>query len=62
MTEEKKIVEGYLNSKQLCDILNISRATLGTLVTKGVPHIRLTTEMRFKLSEVEDWLKKNTKA
>jgi excisionase family DNA binding protein len=48
----------WLSLSALSEALGISRPTLRKLVAKGMPHIKPGDNMRFRLDEVEAWLRK----
>lgn len=44
--------------KQIADYLNVSERTIDRYRDMGMPHYKLPTgSIRFKLDEVEEWLK-----
>jgi excisionase family DNA binding protein len=47
----------YLNSGELCEVLNIHRNQLQRMIKQGIPHIRIGREYRFNLNDVLAWLK-----
>jgi len=51
--------EKYLKKQELRDILNVSQPTLDKMIKEGLPHYKMNKSLRFKLSEVEEYLKRN---
>jgi excisionase family DNA binding protein len=50
-----------MNSEEAAAYLAISPITLRRLVKTGkLPHVRLRTSLRFKISDLDTWLEKNT--
>lgn len=52
-------VERYVTVEQVAEHLSVSRSTVYQWVNAGfVPHYKVRTVVRFKLSEVENWMKR----
>lgn len=47
---------GLLNTPELADYLNLSRATVYNLLSRGLPSVKIGRSRRFRLSEVDAWL------
>lgn len=59
MVKIGKMLEEFLNIKAIASYLDLKRSTLYTLVEeKRIPHYRIGKQIRFKLSEIEEWLEK----
>lgn len=54
----KQQKEQYVSSAALMEYLSIGPRTLENLIKQGLPHIKITTHRRYKLSEVDNWIKK----
>lgn len=49
----------YYSRKELCEYLGISRDTMLTWIhEKGLPAYKIGRAWRFKLSEIDEWVKK----
>lgn len=46
---------------ELCETLQVSRATLYRLIDKGLPVVKLGRSTRFDMKEVQAWIKKQNK-
>ncbi|MDD4321606.1 MAG: helix-turn-helix domain-containing protein [Acidaminococcaceae bacterium] len=46
-----------LNINELSDILRVHKNTIYTWMKQGMPHYMNGKTLRFKLEEVEEWLK-----
>ena len=46
----------YLNKKQACEYLGISKNTLDSWIKKGLPVIRVGKTVRFKTDDLNYWL------
>lgn len=55
---QKQSQEQYVNSREIMSYLSIRPRTLENLIKQGMPHIQITKQRRFKLTEVDNWLKK----
>jgi|LakMenE01Jun11ns_1017448.scaffolds.fasta_scaffold9781339_3 hypothetical protein len=51
--------EAFVNAHTMIEHLCIGRSTFEALVKNGMPCLRLKGIRRFKISEVEAWLKEN---
>ena len=49
-----------LNKDELCEWLNISRATLDRWRTQGLPYIKTGRLVRFDRNQVQEWLDQKT--
>lgn len=55
---QKQSQEQYVNSREIMSYLSIRPRTLENLIKQGMPHIQITKQRRFKLTEVDNWLKR----
>lgn len=55
------VTEKYVGSDEILAYFRMTRGTLELLIRRGLPHIKLGRNRRYKLSEVEAWLKQKTK-
>ncbi len=51
--------EQFVGTKELMDVISISRSTVNRLVKRGMPHIWIGSVRRYPLNEVLEWLKKD---
>jgi excisionase family DNA binding protein len=58
-TEQEKNTERYLSTRELMDMLSISRSTVYRLMAKGIPNIMVGSVHRFPIEQVFKWLKEN---
>lgn len=50
--------EKYISMKEVCDYLSVQRQTiLSWIMQKDFPAVKVGKFWRFKLSEIEDWIK-----
>ena len=55
-------MEKLLTIKDLCELLQLSKSLLYKWVHYAfIPHVKLGSNVRFRQSEVEKWLKKRSK-
>lgn len=54
-------IENYLTAEELMRYLKVSRVSITRYINKGMPSVKLGGLRRFKLSEVEKWLKNQAK-
>jgi excisionase family DNA binding protein len=54
-------MEKYLTVNQICEWLNISRATLTNWRNRGLPAIKIGRTVRFDKEEVKEWLRNEGK-
>lgn len=54
--EQEKNTERYLNTRDLMDILSISRSTVYRLMARGMPNIMVGSVHRFPMNQVVGWL------
>lgn len=47
-----------LTTKELAQYLKVHENTVYNLVKKGMPCFKIGTDFKFKVEEVEDWLRK----
>ena len=60
MVEEIKMQDRFLTTREAADFLGLSLSTLYTWVSeKRIPFHRLGRALRFRLTELEDWLDEN---
>ena len=48
-----------VGTKELMDVISISRSTVNRMVKRGMPHIWVGSVRRYSLSQVLEWLKKD---
>jgi len=53
--------ENYLTMNELIKHLKVTRTSINRWMNKGMPSVKLGTLRRFKVSEVEDWLRNSKK-
>ena len=51
--------EPYVRTKTICDILDISPAMLTTARDRGLPHLPVGREKRYRVSEVLLWFREH---
>ncbi|MBR0599892.1 helix-turn-helix domain-containing protein [Sinanaerobacter chloroacetimidivorans] len=51
----------YLTIEDLIEMLQVTRSTIYNLKKKGLPFIKIGSNIRFEQSEVIDWLNSNHK-
>ena len=57
MTQEN---ESFIDADDLADFLKIKKRTIYHFVaTQNIPHYRVGRLIRFKLSEIEEWMNNN---
>lgn len=54
--------EKLVTTKELCDYLKLSRMTIERYRKQGMPYVTIGKNIRFKLSEVMEWLSKNERS
>jgi len=54
-------VENYLTMDELMKYLKVSRVSIQRYMIKGMPSVKLGGLRRFKISEVENWLRNSKK-
>ena len=51
--------ERYVNIQDVAEFLNVKRSTVYKWIQEGfIPHYKLKGAIRFKLSEIENWMKR----
>jgi len=59
MTSSNDIIEKLIGIDDLCRILKLKRSYVYLLThEKKIPHYKLNGHLRFRLSEIEEWLKR----
>ena len=53
--------ENYLTMNELIKHLKVTRTSINRWMNKGMPSVKLGTLRRFKVSEVENWLRNSKK-
>jgi excisionase family DNA binding protein len=53
--------ENYLTMNELIKHLKVTRTSINRWINKGMPSVKLGTLRRFKVSEVENWLRNSKK-
>jgi excisionase family DNA binding protein len=61
MEDNTKQMEPYVDLHKLLQHFSIARAKVERLIHEGMPILRIGKSRRFKLSEVEEWLKNKQK-
>jgi len=57
-TMEQQGNEKYISMKEVCEYLSVQRQTvLNWIAQKNFPAVKVGKFWRFKLSEIEDWIK-----
>jgi excisionase family DNA binding protein len=54
-------LENYLTMDDLMKYLKVSRVSITRYINKGMPSVKLGGLRRFKVSEVENWLRNSKK-
>jgi excisionase family DNA binding protein len=54
-------VENYLTMDELMKYLKVSRVSITRYMNKGMPSVKLGGLRRFKISEIENWLRNSKK-
>jgi excisionase family DNA binding protein len=57
MEDNQKQPEPYVNMHRLMDHFKVSRPKVEAMIHEGLPMLRLGRSRRFKITEVEEWLK-----
>ena len=58
MQKNKNIPERWCSTKEMCEYLGVSRDTLLTWINeKGMPASKVGRSWKFKISEVDAWIK-----
>jgi excisionase family DNA binding protein len=52
--------ETYLSTRELMEMLSISRSTVHRMIAKGLPNIMVGSVHRFSLDQVIAWLERRT--
>ena len=61
MKEINRNIEDLINLEQLCAILKFKKSYVYLMThEKRIPHYKVQGHLRFRLSEIEDWLKKQS--
>ena len=50
-----------LTTKELAEYLKVHENTIYNLTKKGMPYFRIGNDFKFKIEEVEGWLRNNQK-
>ena len=59
MTSSNDIIEELIGIDDLCRILKLKKSYVYLLThEKKIPHYKLNGHLRFRLSEIEEWLKR----
>lgn len=61
MEDNTKQMEPYVDLHKLLEHFSIARAKVEKLIREGMPILRIGKSRRFRLSEVEEWLKNKQK-
>jgi excisionase family DNA binding protein len=54
-------MKAYLTTKDVCEILKVSRETLYNWRKDGLPFTRVMTTIRYNLDEVRRWIEEQNK-
>jgi len=54
-------IENYLTAEELMKYLKVSRVSITRYMKRGMPSVKLGGLRRFKISDVENWLKDKAK-
>ena len=58
MDNSNDVVEELLNINELCEIIKLKKSYLYLLThEKRIPHYKINGHLRFRLSDIEEWLK-----
>ncbi len=49
-------IEKLIGVKEACEILGVARATLYNYMKKGLPHYKIGKLVKFRTSDLEDWI------
>ena len=49
--------EPFTDAKAVAELYGLSTSTVYTFARQGMPHYRIGTVIRFRLSECDDWFK-----
>ncbi|MCK5615456.1 helix-turn-helix domain-containing protein [Candidatus Pacearchaeota archaeon] len=56
-------MEKLITIQQLCDLIQVSRSTVYEWTHIGfIPHYKFPNGVRFRISDIEKWLKKRMKS
>jgi|694.fasta_scaffold28174_13 excisionase family DNA binding protein len=47
----------YVGTKELCELFSLSRSTLELLIKNGLPVVRIGKSRRYRIEDVDQWLK-----
>jgi hypothetical protein len=57
MDDNTKQIEPFSDTNEMIAHLKLSRAKFELLILEGMPMLRIDKSRRFKISEVEEWLR-----
>ncbi len=57
MQNNAYITEGYVTTKEAMRYLALPKSTFELLIKQGMPVLRIGKSRRFRVSEIEAWLK-----
>lgn len=61
MEDNTKQLEPYVDLHKVIEHFKVGRPMIEILIREGMPMLRIRKSRRFKLSEVEEWLKNRNK-
>ena len=61
MDDNTKQIEPFSDTNKMIAHLKLSRAKFELLILEGMPMLRIDKSRRFKISEVEEWLRNRNK-
>ena len=60
MKKDSRMVEELISIEELCRILKLKKSYVYLLThQKKIPHYKINGQLRFRLSDIELWLKKH---
>jgi excisionase family DNA binding protein len=59
--EQPKVLSDFVKAKDLCEFLGITRSVLLAWVNRGLPYVRVGSQLLFREASVAEWLVKQEK-
>ena len=56
---DEQMIETLVTEKELCEWLKVSRATVGKMRRRDLPHYQIGSLVRYSKEEVQKWLDKH---
>ena len=53
-----RLFENWITKKQLAQMLGVSVSLVSRLMTEGLPYLKVSRAVRYRLSDVEAWLQR----